>query len=37
MSIGQVIEMIVRLFPVIVEFITSLFGNKEGENADANA
>lgn len=33
MTIGQVIEMLVNLFPVIVEFITSLFGQKEETEA----
>lgn len=36
MSIGQVIEMFTKLIPIIVEFFTNLFGNKEEGDAEAN-
>ena len=35
MSIGQFIDLITSIFPIIVEFFTNMFGKKEDENADA--
>ncbi len=35
MSIGQFIELVTSIFPILVEFFTKVFGGKEDENADA--